>query len=183
MRRSFIFLCLSISFLCVHAQTIGVKTNLLYDATTSLNLGVELALSPKVTFDLSGNYNPWNFSEDKKLKHWMVQPEVRYWLCEKFNGHFFGFYAHAGEFNMGGVKLLGMEDYRYEGFAFGGGVSYGYQWILSKRWSLEASLGLGYTNLDYDKFYCGKCGDKIGEETKHFVGPTKAAISLIYIIK
>lgn len=183
MRRSFILLCLSISFLCVHAQTIGVKTNLLYDATTSLNLGGELALSPKVTLDLSGNYNFWTFSEDKKLKHWMIQPEVRYWLCEKFNGHFLGFHTHVGEFNMGGVKLFGMEKYRYEGFAFGAGVSYGYQWILNERWSVEASLGLGYTNLQYDKFYCGKCGDKIGEETKHFVGPTKAAISLIYIIK
>lgn len=184
MRRSFFLLYLSISsLLFVHAQHVGVKTNLLYDATTTMNLGVEFALSPKVTFDLSGNYNPWTFSENKKLKHWLVQPEFRYWFCEKFNGHFLGIHAHGGEFNMGGIKLLGMEDYRYEGYAVGGGLSYGYQWILSKRWSLEASLGFGYTYLDYDKFYCEECGDKIGEETKHFVGPTKAAVSLIYIIK
>lgn len=182
MRRSFILLCLSISFLCMRAQTIGVKTNLLYDATTTFNLGVEFALSPKVTLDLSGNYNPWTFSENKKLKHWLAQPEVRYWLCEKFNGHFFGLHALAGEFNMGGIKLFGMEDYRYEGFAYGAGLSYGYQWIINRRWSLEASLGLGYVYLDYDKFNCEKCGEKIGESTKHFVGPTKAAISLIYII-
>lgn len=184
MRRSFILLYLSVSsILFVHAQNIGVKTNLLYDATTTMNLGVEFALSPKVTIDLSGNYNPWEFGDNKKLKHWMVQPEVRYWLCEKFNGHFLGFHVHGGEFNMGGIKQLGMEKYRYEGYAAGGGVSYGYQWILGKRWSIEASLGIGYTYLDYDKFLCEKCGDKIGEETKHFVGPTKAAISLIYIIK
>ena len=184
MRRSFILLYLSISsILFVYAQNIGVKTNLLYDATTTMNLGVEFALSPKVTVDFSGNYNPWSFGDNKKLKHWMIQPEVRYWLCEKFNGHFFGFHAHGGEFNMGGIKLLGMEKYRYEGYAVGGGVSYGYQWILGNRWSIEASLGLGYTYLDRDKFYCEKCGEKLGEDTKHFVGPTKAAISLIYIIK
>jgi len=184
MRRSFILLYLSISsFLFAHAQIIGVKTNLLYDATTTMNLGLEIALSPKVTIDLSGNYNPWEFSENKKLKHWMAQPEVRYWLCEKFNGHFFGIHAHGGEFNMGNIELLNMEKYRYEGLFYGGGISYGYQWILSKRWSLEASLGFGYTYLDYDKFYCEKCGDKIGEETRHFIGPTKASVSLIYIIK
>lgn len=183
MRRNIILLFLSISGLFAHAQTIGVKTNLLYDVTTTLNLGVEFALSSKVTFDLSANYNPWDFSENRQLKHWMVQPEARYWLCEKFNGHFFGFHAHAGEFNMGGIKLLGMEKHRYEGFAFGAGVSYGYQWILNNRWNIEASLGFGYMNLDYDKYHCEKCGEKIGEMTKHFIGPTKAAISLIYIIK
>lgn len=98
-------------------------------------------------------------------------------------GHFFGLHALAGEFNIGGISLLGMEEHRYEGSAYGGGVSYGYQWVLSKRWNIEASIGLGYVHLEYDKFYCGKCGDKIGEETRHFVGPTKAAVSLIYIIK
>lgn len=184
MRRSFILLYLSISsFLFIHAQSIGVKTNLLYDVTTTMNLGVEFALSPKITVDLSGNYNPWEFSDNKKLKHWMIQPEVRYWLCEKFNGHFFGAHLHGGEFNMGGVKLFGLDKYRYEGTAIGGGFSYGYQWLLNNRWSLEASFGLGYTHLDYDKFYCGKCAEKLGEKTKHFVGPTKASVSLIYIIK
>lgn len=183
MRRSLILLYLSLTLLCVHAQNFAVKTNVLYDATTTVNLGVEFALSPKVTVDLSGNYNPWTFSENKKLKHWLVQPEVRYWMCEKFNGHFLGFHAHAGEFNMGGIKLLGMEKYRYQGRAAGAGFSYGYQWLLNERWNLEASIGLGYTHLDYSKYYCENCGDKIGDEKKHFVGPTKAAVSLIYIIK
>lgn len=184
MRKSFILLYLSISsFLFIHAQNFGMKTNLLYDATTTMNLGVEFALSQKVTFDVSGNYNPWTFSDNKKLKHWMVQPELRYWLCEKFNGHFFGIHAHGGEFNFGGIKLFNMEDYRYEGYAIGGGLSYGYQWVLSKRWNLEASLGFGYTYLDYDKFYCEECGEKLKDGDRHFIGPTKAAVSLIYIIK
>lgn len=183
MKRILLFIALCMVCLCVKAQNIGVKTNVLYDATSTLNLGVELGLSPKFSLDISGNYNPWTFSDNKKLKHWLVQPELRYWLCEKFNGHFFGLHAHIGEFNMGGIKLLGMEKYRYEGQAIGAGLSYGYQWILSNRWSIEASLGVGYTHLDYDKYYCETCGDKLGGEKKHFVGPTKAAVSLIYIIK
>ena len=72
-----------------HAQKWAVKSNLLYDATATINLGVEAALGRRVTLDVSGNYNPWKFG-DARWKHWLVQPEVRYWLCESFNGHFFG---------------------------------------------------------------------------------------------
>ena len=62
----------------------------LYDLTTTINLGAEVRLAPKWTLDLSGNYNAWSFKNDKKWKHWMAQPEARYWLCEAFNGHFLG---------------------------------------------------------------------------------------------
>ena len=40
------------------AQKWGVKTNLLYDVTSTFNLGVEFGLAPRWTFALSGNYNP-----------------------------------------------------------------------------------------------------------------------------
>ena len=65
------------------AQKWAVKSNLLYDATATINLGVEAALGPRVTLDISGNYNPWEFG-DARWKHWLIQPEVRYWLCERF---------------------------------------------------------------------------------------------------
>ena len=41
---------------------LAVKSNLLYDATTTMNLGIEFGLAPKWTLDISGNYNPWTFS-------------------------------------------------------------------------------------------------------------------------
>ena len=68
------------------AQNVAVKSNLLYDATATINLGVEIGLAEKWTFDLSGNYNPFQFSDNKKWKHLMAQPEVRYWTCRKFGG-------------------------------------------------------------------------------------------------
>ena len=36
----------------------AVKTNALYWATTTANLGFEVGLSKKLTLDVSGNYNP-----------------------------------------------------------------------------------------------------------------------------
>ena len=75
------------------AQTLAVKSNLLYDATTTMNLGLEVALSRKWTLDIPVNYNPWKF-DDTRLKHWGIQPELRYWFCESFNRTFIGLHAH-----------------------------------------------------------------------------------------
>ena len=71
------------------AQKIVVKSNLLYDATTTMNLGLEVALARKWTLDIPVNYNPWKF-DDTRLKHWGIQPELRYWFCESFNRTFIG---------------------------------------------------------------------------------------------
>ncbi len=179
-----------------YAQKVGVKTNLLYDATTSMNLGIEFGMGEKWTMDISGNYNPWTFSDSRKMQHLLVQPEARYWLCERFNGHFFGLHSHYAQYNWGGMlpfgfsdgKMFGIENdammnYRYEGWLAGGGLSYGYHWMLGKRWGLEATLGVGYAYLKYDKYPCKVCGKKLGAEHKNYFGPTKVGITLIYMIK
>ncbi len=44
--------------------------------------------------------------DEARFKHWMVQPEARYWLCEKFNGHFLGVHAHYADYNVGGLKIF-----------------------------------------------------------------------------
>lgn len=173
------------------AQKVAVKTNLLYDATSTINLGTEFGLSPKWTLDVSANYNPWTYSNNKKWKHWLVQPEARYWFCNKMMGHFIGFHTIAGSYNIGNVnavfKFLGtdfskLKDYRYEGWFVGAGVAYGYSWVLSKHWNLEAELGVGYTYSKSDKFECASCGEKLEDDkTHHYVGPTKAALNLVYV--
>lgn len=173
------------------AQKVAVKTNLLYDATSTINLGIEFGLSSKWTLDVSANYNPWTYSNNKKWKHWLVQPEARYWFCNKMMGHFIGFHTIAGSYNIGKVnadfKFLGtdfskLKDYRYEGWFVGAGVAYGYSWVLSKHWNLEAELGVGYTYSKSDKFECASCGEKLEDDkTHHYVGPTKAALNLVYV--
>ena len=140
----FLFLLLA-GMTNVYGQKFAVKSNLLYDATATINLGVEVGLSKKWSLDLSGNYNGWMLGDEARFKHWLVQPEARYWLCEKFNGHFFGVHAHYADYNVGGLKILGenMENHRYQGHLYGAGLSYGYQWLLSNRWSMEAVIGVG----------------------------------------
>lgn len=178
----------NIFFLCIvtlslSGQNMGLKTNVLYNATTTFSLGAEIGLGKKTSLDLSGAYNPWEFSETKRMKLWMVQPEFRYWFCEKFNGHFVGLHAHVGQYNISGINISdNLKDYNYQGDFYGAGLSYGYQWILSDRWGIEASLGLGYAHFKYDKYPCAKCGTLIKSDTKNYWGPTKAAVSFIYYI-
>ena len=91
----------------VFAQKVAVKTNVLYWATTTPNLGFEFGLGKKTSLELFGGYNPWNLDkgENKKMKHYLIQPEFRYWLCERFQGHFFGLHAGFSEYNVSGVRL------------------------------------------------------------------------------
>ena len=140
-------------------------------------------MAPRLTVDLPLVWNPLEFGENRKWKHFLVQPELRYWTCEPFNGHFLGIHAHYAFYNAGGVGSRWMKDYRFEGWLAGIGVSYGYQWLLSSRWSIEASVGVGYAYMDYDRYLCRKCGAFQAHDRMNYFGPTKAAVSLIYIIK
>lgn len=173
-------------FLSAHAQKTMLKTNIPYWLTASPNLGAEFAVADNVSIELSAGFNPFKFGSDKQLKHWVIWPEARYWLNETYNGHFFGFHGVGGQFDMGGVdipiwKLENLKDRRYDGSAIGFGISYGYQWILSSRWGLEATLGIGYARFDYD-IYSVEDGSKIGENKKDYFGPSKGAISITYVI-
>lgn len=178
-------------FSCAKAQDVGIKTNFVDDAFLNVNLGLEVGLSARWTFDMPASYNNWSLSNGKKWKHWWVQPGVRYWFCDRFSGHFIGVHSHGGQFNMGGynghLHFLGtdmrkLEDNRYQGWFVGGGVSYGYAWVLGNHWNLEGELGFGYSYTRFDRFKCAGCGKKVEGPTSHnYVGPTKLALNLVYL--
>lgn len=182
-----VVICMTVS---AKGQNVAIKTNLLYDAFLNANAGVEIGLAPRWTLDVSGDYNAWPINEHR-WKHWLVQPELRYWFCDRFAGHFLGVHGLGGQYNIGqipvnytvlGKDLSKLADFRYQGWAVGGGIAYGYSWILGKHWNLEAEIGAGYVYTRYDTFECKDCGRKIESDTpKHYVGPTKAAINLVYV--
>lgn len=182
---------LATTFVSLHAaaQNIALKTNAMYWATATPNLAIETRLGYKWTMELSAGWNPFTFSDNKKLKHIAVQPEARYWLCSPFAGHFFGLHAIYSHYNAGNVKMpLGLfndlRDYRFQGDLGAIGLGYGYSWMLpGNHWSIEAEIGVGVGVTRYDKYECATCGSKVGSETKTMLMPTKAAVSLIYNIK
>lgn len=163
----------------------GVKSNLLYDVTGTINLGAEFRITDRLSFELPVNWNPFTFSDNRKWKHVLVQPEFRLWTKKVFSGHFFGVHAHYAFYNVGNLPKpfsSFMRDHRFEGWLAGAGVSYGYRWNLSRHWGLEATIGAGYAYMDYEKFQCIRCGESLSKDNKHYFGPTKVGLSLIYNI-
>lgn len=198
----FIVLLLVMAFpAAVNAQKVGLKTNALYWATTTPNLGFEVAMGDRFTFYLDGGYNPWTLDKDveinRKARHFLVSPEVRYWFCESFNGHFIGVNGNYTQFNISAFPIpnvfytTGSEgpitDFsrteRYQGWAAGAGLTYGYQWILGKNWNLEATVGLGYWYTVYDEYENRKCGLFRQTNELHLFGPTRCGLSFIYLFK
>ena len=173
------------------AQEAAVKTNLGADALLNVNLGAEFGLAPKWTLDLTGEFNGWKMSHDRRWKHWYVMPEARYWFCQKFGESFIGFHTMGGQYNIGGFdgqpNFLGtdarkLKDSRYQGWYVGAGVSYGYAWMLSRHWNLEAELGIGYSYTRFDRYPCAECGTKLESNRSHnYWGITKAAINIVYV--
>lgn len=169
---------------------LAIKTNLLYGiGTLTPNLSAEIGLGRKATLEVAAGYNPWNLSgseeSNRKLAHMIIKPEFRYWLCERFNGHFFGVHAIYSRYNIGSydIPTLFEKEYRYEGQALGGGITYGYNLPLSKRWGVEFAVGVGALWLDYDRFDCAVCNRDSKPGSKTYLGPTNASISLVYLIK
>ena len=188
-RNTFILFLLLLLFRLadLHSQTLAVKSDLLTGALSSPNLSVEVKLSDRFTLEAGFHYNPFPAGGDKRWKHWFVQPELRYWMCQPFGGHFFGAHLMYGVYNAGDMKLplglfKGVRSSRYEGDFLGLGGSYGYHFILSPRWSIETSLGVGFLHIGYERFRCLHCGEQTGGGYKNFIAPTRAAVSLVYLI-
>ncbi|MDE5791351.1 MAG: DUF3575 domain-containing protein [Muribaculaceae bacterium] len=173
------------------AQNAAIKTNLIYDALANANLGLEFKMAPRWTFDVNGNFNCWSFSDHKQWKHWMAQPEFRFWFCEAMHGNFIGLELHGGQYNMGnlntnfsflGTDFSKLKDMRYQGWYAGAGLTYGHAWMLAKHWNIEAEIGIGWSYTRFDSYPCAECGTKIQENAVHnYFGPTKAALNLVYI--
>ena len=200
--KRFLLLSVSLLFLCgisLNAQRFAVKTNALYLATATPNVGLEVALGERWTFEAEGGYNPWTFDKEKnmKAKHWLVSPEFRYWFCNSFQGHFIGINGNYTQFNVGALPVpvheafislnqtqeQDLEKSRVEGWAVGAGLTYGYAFPIARRWNIEFTAGFGYWYSVYNQYESRKCG--LFQETvkKHALGPTSLGISFIYMIK
>ncbi|MDE6810817.1 MAG: DUF3575 domain-containing protein [Muribaculaceae bacterium] len=172
------------------AQTVGLKTNLISDVALSPNVGIEIGLAPKWSLDISGQLNLWPI-KGHKWKHAYGQPEVRYWFCQRFAGHFIGLHGIGGAYSVGNlnipVDILGLDFHnlkknRYQGWAAGAGFAYGYAWPVHKHWNIEAEIGVGWVYTRFDKYPCTNCGKKIESDVvRNYVGPTKLAVNVEYL--
>lgn len=168
-----------------------VSTNLLYGGLfLAPNIGVEMGLKPNTSIEITASYNDWNkdkksLDDTKQLRHAFARAEFRWWLCERFNGHFFGAHAFWSGYNISGHKipLLFDKEYRYDGDAYGIGATYGYALPLAKRWNMNFHIGAGLVYLNYDKYSCELCDRAPKKNEKFYFGPTRLGVTISFIIK
>lgn len=173
--KKYICLFLLVIGLKSFAQNKTISTNLVDWGTLSMNAEVSMGINEKQTLHFPIAWNPWTFANNKKMKHLTVSPQWRYWKAERYLGHFFGANMIGSRYN------VTKKEYRYDGWAYGLGGSWGYAWILGKRWNLEVQAGVGVVRTDYKRYDCGKCGDYLSKESKWFVVPNRVAVSFVYM--
>ena len=175
-----------------YAQKVAIKTNLLYDATATPSLGIEFGIGKQWTMDITGTYNGgWNPYGMALYENLIIQPEFRYWFCNRFAGHFVAFHFHGGTYMVGnihneyiflGSNLYELTNYTFDGSFFGAGVAYGYDVLLGKHFNLEFEFGFGFAYTTFSKLKNGSLApvsDK--SDTHYYIGPTKASVGLVYL--
>lgn len=156
----------------------AIKSNALYLAAGVTNIGGEYAFHPHWSVDLPLVYSPYTIARRYRMRFLFIQPEARYWLDRPMKGHFFGVHLHAGVFN---VSLDDKNRYQSEKGFHGAGISYGYAMPLSRRWSMEFTVGVGYAFTKYCTYYNVPNGIRYEKDIPyHYWGLTKLGLNFVY---
>lgn len=163
---------------------LAAKTNLLYDAALVPNVGLELSLGQG--WSVGGNWMYAHWSNDARHRYWQIyggELEVRRYFgslaAEKpLQGHHVGLYAQAVtyDFETGGKGYL-------SDFAYGVGLEYGYSLPVAKRLNIDFGIGIGYSGGKYKSYYPDAgCYVYIDTKRRHWFGPTRAEVSLVWLL-
>ena len=154
---------------------LSLRANLLRWATLTPDLGLEWRICPSFGIAVNGSWTSWTWSDkDRRYALWEVAPEVRYYMGER-KAWYLGAMFKAGQFN---YKL---SETGKQGDLMGGGITTGYQLQLSKALDLDFNLGLGYLNVDFEKYeVIDGVRVRRGNETKDWYGPINAGVTLVW---
>jgi hypothetical protein len=167
---------------------VALRTNLLYDATLSPNLGADVRVDSLWTIGLLVGVNAWDIdkTENKKWRHALFSLRARKYQKYLFQkGYFEGdlIYSH---FNVGSTKIpfglySAVKDHRLQGDLVALGGKYGYSWILARDWRVEAEAGVAVGYAWFKEYDCPHCGTFLGNGDRIFLLP-QLGINVVYII-
>lgn len=157
----------------------SLTTNLLYWAALSWNGGVEYAWAERSALSLTAACAWWSKLSSERVYRWMdAELAYHYYVRPReccHTGFFVGTYVQTGLFEL----MFGKKNRKGETIA--AGLSAGYRWRLGDRLSLHTELGLGYAYTDYRyAVYMDNTLIRQGRNSHHYVGPTRASVSLVY---
>lgn len=189
---SFYLPSLSIGKEC-HPFYMALKTNLLTDALALPNIGAEFYVGKNWSVGANWTYGWWD--NDRKHRYWRAyggDVVVRRWFGKKaagkpLTGHHIGLYAGivTYDFEFGGTGYMGgiPGGTLWDRCNYVAGVEYGYSLPVARRLNIDFTLGIGYAGGKYIK-YDPKNGYYQWKSTNRltWIGPTKAEISLVWLI-
>ncbi len=174
---------------------LALKTNLLYDVVTALNVELEVPVGQR--WSIAGEWVfPWwssSWDEDSKRNCFQLlngNLEGKYWFGDRtarpvMTGWHVGLYAGGGLYDLERNKN------GYQGdFFIAAGLSGGYAHTINKSGNLrmEYSVAVGYMKTDYDKYAehwgIDNSWHTIRQESGNYtwIGPTRARVSLVWML-
>lgn len=176
----------------VKSPLFALKSNLLFDAATIVNLEFEFPVRRQ--FSIAGE---WTFpfwkapKSDLTLNLLYGKLDCKYWLGDRLSkpvmiGWFCDVYGGYGKYDFQPFSEKGVQ-----GTFFNVGIGAGYAHAIHKNLRLEYAIGLGYIRTEYNKY--DRVKDTAYGDIKvvrypwkrfhyNWIGPTKLAVSLVWII-
>ncbi len=163
-----------------------IKTNMLYDVAAVPNIGIEAGIGRDWSVGVNWMHAWW--SRSSAHRYWRIyggDVELRRWLHHRNNrstthsGYYLGLYGQILSYDI----EFGGRGRQSDGLSWGVGLSYGYSLPLSRYFNLDFAIGLGYLGGKYKRYepvddcYVWQKTDKL-----NWFGPTKAEVSLVWII-
>ena len=167
---------------------LAIKTNMLYDAALIPNLGLELEFARNYSASVNWMYAWWSKNASHRFwrvyggdiefrRWWHTPPHGRY--CNQFTGHHVGLYGQMLTYDV----EFGNRGYQGGRWSYAAGLSYGYSLSLSRYFNIDFTIGIGYLWGEYKKYRVeDDCYVWGSTNNRRWIGPTKAEISLVYVI-
>lgn len=171
----------------------AIKSNMLTDAVLLPNIGVEFYLGGNTSIAANWTYAWWksdnvnwysrNYGGDIALRVWLGRRAKE----KPLTGHHIGVYGQVLTYDF----LVGKTGYIagkpggdiFDRANVGVGLEYGYSLPVARRLNIDFSLGVGYLWGEYYEYTpVDDCYVWQATKKHHYAGPTKAEISLVWLL-
>lgn len=169
----------------------AIKTNLLYDAASAINIGIEAPIGDH--WSVAADWvAPWWSSYDKQIYIQMMLGSIegRYWFGNRkekllLTGWFAGVNLSGGLYDFMLDPMNGVQGELQAYSAVGG---YAHAINKSGNLRMEYSLGLGYMRTQFVKYWWDGFDYALVAPSPQtwltsWIGPTKVQVSLVYMLK
>ena len=185
-RRLLYFILVTLLPLAVRAQLVAVGTDVASDVLMIPCVGVEVVTGNRssVSLNVSRALKPWWNKDDTKAT--IIQPEYRYYFSGRPISKWF-----LGVGGIGAVYDVTWKDKVYDGYALGGGITFGYVHNLSDRLSIDFHSGFGaiyyrrkeyFVHDNFDTDYTVN-GAEQANARGYYLLPTRIGVSVTSILK